>query len=344
VVVEDAALSRRPLVLPARDAPLPRSFVHAPITIEDRPVGVLSVYSSTGRVYFSPEFLQFLRTLAVQLGLGIRNAQLYRELGDLSRELEEKVRLRTTELEEANRRLTELDRLKSDFVSTVSHELRTPLTSIRSLTESLLAGGDIPRARQEQFLGIIAQESQRLSRMIHQLLDLSRIEAGKMEWRMEELDLGEVVAQAVQTHRALFDHKKVAVTTPVVSPAVRVLADRDKIIQVLTNLLSNAAKFTAPGGQVWVRTFRENAHAVVEVEDTGVGISPDQLGAIFERFRRVGDTLTGKPEGAGLGLPISREIVQHHGGTLIAQSRPGQGTCFRMTLPRLGVPGAGSSG
>jgi signal transduction histidine kinase len=151
-----------------------------------------------------------------------------------------------------------------------------------------------------------------------------------------------VVAQAVQTHRALFDQRRIAVATPSVLDAVRVLADRDKIIQVLTNLLSNAAKFTPSGGQVWVRTLRENARAVVEVEDTGVGISPEQLGAIFERFHRVGDTLASKPEGAGLGLPISREIVQHHGGALIAQSQPGRGSCFRMTLPLLGSSGAGS--
>jgi signal transduction histidine kinase len=342
VVVEDATLIRKSVVLPAPETPAPRSFIHAPIVVEERPSGILSAYSSTGRVYFSPEFVQFFRTLAAQLGLGIHNAQLYRELGDLSRELEEKVEQRTAELEEANRRLTELDRLKSDFVSTVSHELRTPLTSIRSLTESLLVGGDMPRARQEQFLGIIAQESQRLSRMIHQLLDLSRIEAGRMEWRMEELDLGEVVAQAAQTHRALFDQKRIALATPPVPDPVRVLADRDKIIQVLTNLLSNAAKFTPPGGQVWVRTLRANSQAVVEVEDTGVGISPEQLGAIFERFRRAGDTVAGEPEGAGLGLPISRDIVQHHGGTLTAQSQPGRGSCFRMTLPLLGSSAAGS--
>jgi signal transduction histidine kinase len=117
---------------------------------------------------------------------------------------------------------------------------------------------------------------------------------------------------------------------------VRVLADRDQIIQVLTNLLSNAAKFTAPGGEVRVRTFLEGGLAVVEVEDTGVGIPPDQVHAIFERFRQVGATLTGKPEGAGLGLPISREIVQHHGGTLTVQSAPRQGSCFRMTLPAAG--------
>jgi signal transduction histidine kinase len=304
--------------------------------VEERPIGVLSAYSSTGRVYFSPEFLQFFRTLGVQLGLGIRNAQLYRELGDLSRELEAKVRQRTAELEQANRRLTELDRLKSDFVSTVSHELRTPLTSIRSLSESLLAGGDIPRPRQEQFLAIIVQESQRLSRMIGQLLDLSRIEAGKMDWRMEDLDLGEVVDQAVQAHCALLDAKGITLIVDRPPRPVAVLADRDQIIQVLTNLLSNAAKFTAPAGEVRVRTFPDGELAVVEVEDTGVGIAPDQIHAIFERFRQIGATLTGKPEGAGLGLPISREIVLHHGGTLTVRSTPGQGSCFRMTLPTAG--------
>jgi sigma-B regulation protein RsbU (phosphoserine phosphatase) len=333
VVVEDATLIRKPLVLPSPPPPSPRSFVHAPILAEERPIGVLSAYSSTGRVYFSPEFVQLFRTLAVQLGLGIQHAQLYRELGDLSRELEAKVSQRTAELEEANRRLTELDRLKSDFVSTVSHELRTPLTSIRSLSETLLTGGDIPRDRQEQLLAIITQESQRLSRMIGQLLDLSRIEAGKMEWRLEPLDLREVVAQAVQTHRALFDAKGVALTPPAPDGAVRVLADRDKIIQVLTNLLSNAAKFTPAGGRVWVRTIREGREAVVEVEDTGIGIPREHQGAIFERFRQVGETLTAKPEGAGLGLPISREIVQHHGGSLTVASEPGRGSRFRMTLP-----------
>lgn len=333
IVVEDATQIRKPLVLPTPEAPAPRSFVHAPIAIEERPLGVLTAYSSTERVYFSPEFLQLFRTLAVQLGLGIRNAQLYRELGDLSRELEAKVRQRTAELEEANRRLQELDRLKSNFVSTVSHELRTPLTSIRSLSESLLSSHGIPRERQEQFLAIIVEESQRLSRMINQLLDLSRIEAGKMEWRMEPLDLGAVVAHAVQTNRALFDEKGIDLVSNQSDEGPKVLADRDKIIQVLTNLLSNAAKFTPTGGRVWVRTFLENGWVAVEVEDTGIGIPPEQIDKIFEKFRQVGDTLIAKPEGAGLGLPISREIVEHHGGSFTVRSTPGQGSSFRVVLP-----------
>jgi Na+/proline symporter/signal transduction histidine kinase len=333
IVVEDATLLDRPIVLPLAPGTAARSFVHAPIVAEARPFGVLSAYSSAKRVYFSPQFLQFLRTLAVQLGLGIQNAQRYRTLSDLSLELEAKVRQRTAELEDANRRLTQLDRQKSDFVATVSHELRTPLTSIRSLCESLLAGDDIPEDRRRQFLAIITEESQRLSRMIGQLLDLSRIEAGKMDWRLEELDLDEVVGRTAETHRALFAGKDLALSVQPAGRRIPVLADRDKIIQVLTNLLSNAAKFTASGGRVWVRTFAEDGRAVVEVEDTGIGVPRDQVDTIFERFRRIGDSLTAKPEGAGLGLPISREIVDHHGGSLTVTSSAGKGSRFRMTLP-----------
>jgi Na+/proline symporter/signal transduction histidine kinase len=337
IVVEDATQIDRPVVIPAREGQGPRSFVHVPIAIEERPIGVLSGYSSSGRVYFSPEFLQFVRTLAGQLALGLHNARLYRELGDLSRELEAKVRQRTAELEDANRRLQELDRLKSDFVSTVSHELRTPLTSIRSLSESLLEARDMGRERQEQFLTIITGESQRLSRMINQLLDLSRIEAGKMEWRFEPTDLADLVAHAVEANRGLVEAKGIRLQASVAGRPPRVLADRDKIIQVVTNLLSNAAKFTPAAGQVSVRTLTEGVSAVVEVKDTGSGIAPGQSEVIFERFRQVGDTLTAKPEGAGLGLPISREIVQHHGGSLrVVWTEPGRGACFRMTLPLAG--------
>jgi phosphoserine phosphatase RsbU/P len=334
VVIEDATHIRKPLVMPLSEAPELRSFVHAPISVEERPLGVLSAYSSTGRVYFSPEFLQFLRTLAVQLGLGIQNAQRYRELDDLSRALEAKVHERTAALEDANRRLTELDRLKSDFVSTVSHELRTPLTSIRSLSESLLAG-DVAPDRQRQFLAIITGESQRLSRMINELLDLSRIEAGKMEWRMERLDLTALAAQAVDTHHPLFEERGIALAVDTPGRPAMVLGDSDRLIQVLSNLLSNAAKFTRSGGRVTVRSVVESNQAAIEVEDTGIGIAPDLHAAIFDRFRQVGETSAAKPDGAGLGLPISRDIAHHHGGTLTVRSAPGRGSCFRLTLPLL---------
>jgi signal transduction histidine kinase len=168
---------------------------------------------------------------------------------------------RTAQLEEANRRLQELDRLKRDFVSTVSHEIRTPLTSIRSLSESLLAARDMPRDDQERLFAIIAEESQRLSRMINHLLDLSRIKAGKMEWRFEALDLGEVVEHAARANRSLFEHKRVVLAVEISDGRPRVLADRDKIIQVLTNLLSNAAKFTPSGQRVCVRAYQDAVEA-----------------------------------------------------------------------------------
>jgi signal transduction histidine kinase len=336
IVVEDTTLIQRPLVLPTPDTPVPGSFVHAPIAVDERPVGVLSAYLAAGRVYFSPELLQFFRTLAGELGLGLRNAQHYRALDDLSRELEQKVQQRTSELERANHRLQELDRLKSDFVATVSHELRTPMTSIRSLSESLLDGletGGIELDVQRQILAIIVQENQRLSRMINQILDLSKIEAGAMTWQLEPLDLSEVVGHAVGANRALFDDKGITLNAESAPEAVPVIADRDRMIQVVTNLLSNAAKFTASGGRVRVRTVVEDARAVVEVEDSGVGIPPEEIEAVFEKFRQVGDPLTAKPEGTGLGLPISREIVERHGGTLTVRGEPGSGSCFRVALP-----------
>jgi signal transduction histidine kinase len=191
----------------------------------------------------------------------------------------------------------------------------------------------MPRGRQEQFLAIITQESQRLSRMINQLLDLSRIEAGKMEWRLEVLDLPEVVEHCVQANRALFEDKAIELSVSPPRGRPLVMADRDKIIQVLTNLLSNAAKFTPPRGRVAVRTFQTEGEAVVEVEDNGIGVPADKIHAIFDWFRQVGDTLVSKSEGAGLGLPISREIIQHHGGTLTVTSHPGEGSCFTMRVP-----------
>jgi signal transduction histidine kinase len=336
IVVEDSTLIQRPLVLPTPDTPVPGSFVHVPIVVDERPVGVLSAYLAAGRVYFSPELLQFFQTLAAELGLGLRNAQHYRALDDLSRDLERKVLQRTAELEQANRRLQELDRLKSDFVATVSHELRTPLTSIRSLSESLLDGLDRGSASldtQRQILAIIVQENQRLSRLINQVLDLSKIEAGEMDWQMEPLDVGEVVAHAVSANRALFVDKGIRLADTCEADETTVVGDRDKLIQVVTNLLSNAAKFTAAGGQVRVRTAREDGHVVVEVEDNGVGIAPDQVETIFEKFHQVGDTLTAKPQGTGLGLPISREIVQRHGGTLTVEAPGEAGSRFRVALP-----------
>ena len=240
----------------------------------------------------------------------------------------------TASLRAANERLQELDRLKDDFISTVTHELRTPLTSIRAFSEILHDNPDIPEDERQRFLGLVIRESERLTRLINQVLDLAKLESGLAEWHTTDVDLGEAVLEAVNATGALFKSRGIAVATHVPGSPPRVVADRDRLMQVLMNLLSNAAKFAPQGdGRVTVRLAVAADAARVDVEDNGVGIGREHQHAIFEKFRQVGDTLTDKPAGTGLGLAICREIVGRLGGRLWVSSEPGQGSTFSFTLP-----------
>ncbi|MDH5265966.1 MAG: HAMP domain-containing histidine kinase, partial [Betaproteobacteria bacterium] len=226
-----------------------------------------------------------------------------------------------------------VDRLKDDFISTVTHELRTPLTSIRAFSEILHDNPDLDGAERQRFLGLVIKESERLTRLINQVLDLAKLESGLAEWRSEALDLREVVNDAVNATSALFKAKGVRLETRLV-PSPPVLGDRDRLVQVLLNLLSNAVKFCTPGsGRVVVRLAGDGGFVRVEVQDNGVGISPEDQSVIFERFRQVGDTMTEKPSGTGLGLAICRSIVGHLGGRLGVQSEVGRGSVFYFILP-----------
>jgi signal transduction histidine kinase len=226
-------------------------------------------------------------------------------------------------------------------VSTVTHELRTPLTSIRAFSEILHDHPDIDPAEQQRFLGLIIKESERLTRLINQVLDLAKLESGMAEWQTTELDLNELVADAVSTTSQMFKSRRVSVETRSGAPVSKVVADRDRVTQVMLNLLSNAVKFCPEGtGLVEVR-LAEDANSVrIDVRDNGVGISRENLGVIFEKFRQVGDTLTDKPPGTGLGLAICRQIVGHFGGRLWAESEPGKGSTFSFTLPKTAVRAA----
>jgi Na+/proline symporter/nitrogen-specific signal transduction histidine kinase len=255
-----------------------------------------------------------------------------------SHKLEEKqqeLEQATADLQAANRRLQELDRLKDDFVSTVTHELRTPLTSIRAFSEILHDHQDIDPAERHRFLGLIIKESERLTRLINQVLDLAKLESGHADWQTAELDLNEIVSDAVSATSQIFKSRGVTVESQGVSRVPRVLADRDRVMQVMLNLLSNAVKFSPEGtGRVEVKVLEEPACVRVDVRDNGVGISPEHQGVIFDKFRQVGDTLTDKPAGTGLGLAICRQIIGHFGGTLSVQSEPGHGSVFSFTLPK----------
>ncbi len=235
-----------------------------------------------------------------------------------------------------NRQLESLDRLKDDFMSSVTHELRTPLTSIRAFAELMRDDPQMDTAQRQQFLELVVAESERLSRLVNQVLDMAKIESGQGDWRNDEIDLRGLVAQAVQTTARLFAERgaRVAVDAPAADTLLpRLRADRDRLLQVLINLLSNAAKFVPEGrGEVTVRLRADDRAATVEVADNGPGVPPDQQQTVFEKFRQ-GGPATQRPQGTGLGLPISRRIVEHFGGRLWLRSEPGRGATFGFDLP-----------
>jgi signal transduction histidine kinase len=236
------------------------------------------------------------------------------------------------QLEEANRKLQELDRLKTDFVTTASHELRTPLTTVKAFVELLAMKPDMPELRKAKLIGCINGETDRLTRLVADLLDLARIESGSMNWRMEKLFIEDVIENTITALGPLFENKTLSVTTAFSAPRCALSGDRDRLAQVLTNILSNAVKFTKPGGAIQIAVHREAAQIAVEITDTGVGIPAADLESIFEKFRRSAAEDGCESEGTGLGLSIARQIVEHHGGRIWAASNGG-GSTFTFTLP-----------
>ena len=253
-----------------------------------------------------------------------------RKLEEKSRELE----ATSAELRRANVQLKELDRLKDDFISTVTHELRTPLTSIRALTALLHEDPEMDATQRIRFLGIVIKESERLTRLINQVLDMAKIESGNAEWRTSEIDLKEVIEDAVSATSQLVRDNRVALLVDLPHEVPLITADRDRLMQVLLNLISNAVKFCdSTDGQVNIKLSEEQDTLRVDVSDNGQGIRLEDQKIIFEKFHQVGNTLTGKPQGTGLGLSISRQIVSHFGGRLWVESLPGGGATFSFTMP-----------
>jgi signal transduction histidine kinase len=238
-----------------------------------------------------------------------------------------------SQLRHRNEQLQSLDRLKDDFMSSVTHELRTPLTSIRALTELMRDDPAMAAEQRQQFLGLVVAEAERLSRLVNQVLDMAKIESGQADWQSEDVDLAAVLEQALRTTAELFRERgaHVALQRPAFVPTLR--ADADRLQQVVINLLSNAAKFVPAGqGRVDVRLQVTAAALTVEVQDNGPGVPPAQQALVFEKFRQGGDARS-RPQGTGLGLPISRRIVEHFGGRLWLRSGPQGGACFGFDLP-----------
>jgi Na+/proline symporter/nitrogen-specific signal transduction histidine kinase len=251
-------------------------------------------------------------------------------LEDKSRSLERA----TAELRQANQQLQSLDRLKDDFMSSVTHELRTPLTSIRALSELMRDDPDMGSEQRQQFLDIIVGETERLTRLVNQVLDLAKIEAGHAEWHEALVDLVALAQQAADSLRANYKEAGVALVLRWSGDVPAVWADADRLMQVVLNLLSNALKYAPRGsGRVEMVVRSEAEGVVLEVQDNGPGIEPDQEGVVFEKFRQVPGDAHYRPGGTGLGLPISRQIVEHFGGRMWLKPAPGGGACFGFLLP-----------
>lgn len=253
-----------------------------------------------------------------------------------ARALEEKSRsleIASAELSAANAQLRTLDELKDDFMSSVTHELRTPLTAIRALSELMLDTPDMEAEQRQDFLRIIVGESERLGRLVNQVLDMAKIESGHAEWHSTDVDLKALVADAVKATAELARTKgaEIVLAAPAAVPSVK--ADPDRLTQVMLNLISNAAKFVpAQGGRIDVRLLADADGLEVQVEDNGPGVPPADRDTIFEKFRQGGDALN-RPPGTGLGLPISRRIVDHFGGKIWLDQKAGKGACFAFRLP-----------
>lgn len=279
--------------------------------------------------------------IMVTLRRAIEKAALDREVRSLEKNVEE-----SAALKQAYEKLKELDHVKTTFLSSISHELRTPLTSIigyaeisRKKLSKLIAsiGGDDPKivreiTQVEENLGILVSESERLTALIETILDLTAIEAGRAEWRWEPLSLREVIEKTAKTLLSSFKEKGLTFKLAIEDALPLIKGDRYRISQVLYQILSNAAAYTDQGG-VTCSAKKVGDEIVISIADTGRGILSSLHGLIFEKFSQIGDALTDKPKGVGLGLPICRLIVGYHGGTIGVESEPGKGSVFTISLP-----------
>ena len=350
-----------------------------PIRLQGSCVGVLGAGRRSGA--FGAEAVETLERLGDQAAVAISNALAYREIAVLNLNLEARVTERTRQLSEANaalevshRKLRELDQLKSDFVSNVSHELRTPLTAIRMSVDNLLDGvvGDVSPTLQ-RYLTKVQNNTDRLVRLISDLLDLSRIEAGRIELHRTKVGVAEVIQDVVDSLRPMAVEKGLELSLVPSGTDFFVFADRDKLQQVLINLTGNAVKFTPSGGRITISarlvpaledqrstsvgapepprlgdslllppgppaaalpsSAAPQQYVEVSVADSGEGIPPEELSAIFDKFHQVRRENRYKAQGTGLGLSIAKSLIELHGGRICVESRLGKGSRFVFTLP-----------
>jgi two-component system sensor histidine kinase KdpD len=288
------------------------AFAGVPIKSKDKVLGVLGVFSRSPRQLSSQE-VQLLTAIGSQVGVAIENVRLTKEASEIEI-------------------LQELNRLRSELIANVSHELRTPLGLIKIFCTSLrMEDVDFDRETQRQFLGGIDEEADKLEKIVDNLLDLSRMESGRLRLDKRPTDVGRLARAVMEGMEVQFPQHRFVHDLP--SDPLVATVDPKHIEQVLRNLLSNAVKYSPEGGTITMQGLRDKRHLLVSVSDQGIGIPPEDLERVFERFYRVESEITQLVRGVGLGLAVCRGIVEAHGGRIWVESTLGEGSTFYFTLP-----------
>jgi signal transduction histidine kinase len=297
-----------------------RSLLAVPLLREHQIMGALTVWRrQTGE--FRPEVVNLLQTFATQSALAIQNARLFREIEEKSREIEA-----------ANRH-------KSEFLANMSHELRTPLNAIIGFSEVLQERmfGEL-NEKQAEYTDDILTSGRHLLSLINEILDLSKVEAGRMELEVATFDLPLAIDNARTFVRERAVKHGINLDVTVDEQLGDFTGDERKIKQILLNLLSNAVKFTPEGGRIGIKARQADGSVEISVSDTGIGIAPEDQPKIFEEFRQVGSDYAHKKEGTGLGLTLAKKFVELHGGKIWVESEIGKGSTFSFTLPERSLP------
>lgn len=307
------------------------SFAGYPLFAGDELLGVLAMFC---RRTISEEEFSILGSFVNHTAMAIQNARLHSEIKELNLSLEQKVEERTAELELANAKLKKADRLKSEFLANMSHELRTPLNAIIGFAEILRDGivGDLNEEQKESVIDIY-ESGKHLLQMINDILDLSKIEAGRMELQLEEFSLSNSIEAIYSIVRDLANKKHLSLESEIQEDIPNIYADQVKFKQIMYNLLSNAIKFTPEGGITTKIEFNNNEF-IISVIDTGIGIEPEYQESIFDEFTQVDSSQSRQYEGTGLGLALTKRIVELHGGKIWVESEgTGKGSKFTFTIP-----------
>jgi len=312
-------------------------LIAMPMWVEDKEVSILILGPKRSHKEYSLKDIDLLDTFARQAGIAIQHASIYHQLKQLNEELEKRVSQRTRQLENVKKRelakAKELSRLKDEFFFIAVHELRNPVTIIRGfltlLNESLPL---IPEDTKKK-LHAIAEASDILNQLINDLVEIARSEAGRLNISLMSVDIGVIINSVIENLRSLALKRHVKIELNIPSPLPLVMADEKKVEEIVFNLLSNAIKYNRKGGKVSVKAFPKGNEVITEFQDTGYGIPKEKQGNLFKKFFRAHVKETQETMGTGLGLFISRMLVEKMNGTITFRSREGKGSTFAFSLP-----------